>query len=294
MTNSLFLGGLLNIVDPVLGLQLYIWCWLGLFVLAGFIHLIFYFGRWKPFKALHGLYYAWKAGSNAAFIFDSNLHGELIDEKTAKCIFDYSKEEYELEIPIIPVIGKFVKYIYTKTFYYPTAYLDNIDPLHAIVYKFGGVNKDVEIARVLEGGDWERSPSVTCGGVDVDIIVDSYSWTIRESKNHKTIERYARHWNENNPTDQIHSYMKFQKYLLTNLIICPELECDLLVPWIRTQTGLPLDLQESDWAGKRRQMAEQDYNADMLLKNKLALWVLGAGVGLALLITTVRLITHFF
>lgn len=294
MVNPLFLGGIMNIVDPVIRVQLYVWMWLGFVILALLIHVGYKYGTWKNYAPLHGLYHAKKAGSNSAFIFDINLHGEMVEEKVAKCIFDYSKEGYEIEVPVIPVIGRLVHWFYVKIAYYPTAYLDNIDPLTAIVYKFGGVNQDVQIARSLEGGDWERAPSVTCGGVDVDIIIDSGNWTIRNTPEHRAVEKHARLWNSEHPTDQIHSYMKFQRYLLNNNIIAPELKADIVIPWVRTQTGLPLDLEESDWAGKRRQMAEQEYNADLIMKNKFAVWILIGGLGLSFFVIAVRLITHFF
>ena len=289
MVNVLFLGGLLNIVDPIFGLQLYIWGWVGLTVLAIFAYLGWYFAGWKPYAPLHGLYYAWKAGSNAALIFDANLIGEMVSERVAKCIFDYSKEKYEFE-GLNPVFAWF----YSKIFYYPTAYLSNIDPLSAIVFRFGKVNKDVEIARHLQGGEWERAPSVVCGGVPVDIVVDTDNWTIRNSPQHKAIENCARLWNEANTTDQIHSYSKFSRYLNAGKIQCPDVRKNATVSWVRIDTGYPLDLEESDWAGKRRQMAEQEYNADQISKNKMALWVLFGGLGLSALIVVARILMHFF
>lgn len=281
--SELFLGGLLNITDPIIGFQLYIWLWVAITIVSAIMTLLWYYGGWKPYTPLHGLYYAYKAGSNAAFIFDANLIGEMVDEKTAKCIFDYSTEEYEYE----SVLDKWLSY-------YPTAYLDNIDPLHAILYKYGGINKDVEIARHLQNGEWERSPSVICGGVPVDIIVDSDNWTIRTSPQHKAIESACRMWNELNPTDQIHSYSKFQRYLNENKLTCPDIKSTMLVSWTRIDTGFPLDLEESDWAGKRRQMAEQDFNSDLVLKNKMAIWILCGGLGIAFLLIMARLLTFFF
>ncbi len=300
MSTVLWIGGIFNIVDPVLGFPLYIWSWVGLTVFAIFAYLGWYFGGWKPYLPLHGLYWAWKHGSNAAFIFDANLIGEMVDEKTAKCIFDYSKEEYELELPEwIPTLLKGIaSWVYSKISYYPTAYLDNIDPLHAIVYKFGGVNKDVEIARRLQKGEWERSPSVVCGGVPVDIIVDADNWTIKTSPQHKAIERCARIWNDANPDDRIESYSKFQRYLYpyydskgnlqTARITCPEVKSDITVSWTRIDAGFPLDLEESEWAGKRRQMAEQEYNAKEMSMNKLALYVLFGGLGISALMILIR------
>jgi hypothetical protein len=52
-----------------------------------------------------------------------------------------------------------------------------------------------------------------------------------------------------------------------------------------------MDLEESDWAGKRRQMAEQEYNQDQISKNRMALYVLIAGVGLAALVIVIRFVS---
>lgn len=290
---AMMLGGLFNILDPVFGLPLYMWAWVLMLVFVGVSYILGYFAMWKPYLPFHGLYYAWKHGSNAAMIFDQALVGEMVDEKTAKCIFDYSKEEYEIEIPNVPpaLVG-IVSAIYTKIFYYPTQYLKNITPLEAIVYKFGNVNKDVEIARHLQDGEWERYPSINCSGVDVDIVIDTDNWTLSNSKQHKAIERCARQWNELNPKDRVESYAKFQKKLLSGEIKCPEVKPMAFVSWTRIDSGFPMDLQESDWAGKRRQMAEEQFDADQISKNKMAMWLLFGSLGLAGLVILVRLITH--
>ena len=291
MTSVLWLGGVFN--TSLFGIQLYIFGWVGLCVLAVLIHLIMYYGKWKPYGPMQGLYYSHKAGSNAAFIFDAPLHGEMVAEWEAKCIFDYSKWDYDLsDVPTIslPVIGKWLK---SWLFYYPTAYLDNIDFLHAIIFKFGKVNKNVEIARHLQGGEWERSPSVNCGGVDVDIIIDTDNWTIRTSPQHRAIEAAVTLWNETNPTDQIHSYTKFQRLLLDKKILCPEVKKEVSIDWTRIDKGLTTNMEASEYIGKKIQMAEIEYNASQMMKNKMAVYVLLGGVGLAILMIVVRLITHY-
>lgn len=285
MTSVLFFGGLFNYTDPIFGWPLYFWGWVVLLIFSALAYAFFHFGKWKAFGPMQGLYYAYKDGSNAAFIFDHSLIGEFVPERTAKCIFDYSKWNYEMP----GVSGWFKKYV----FYYPTAFLDDISPLHGLVYKFGKVNKDVAIARKLEGGEWERFPSVVCGGVPVDIIVDTDNWTIRSTHQHKAIEREALAWNENNPDDQVHSYSKFQRYLLEGKIICPELKKDHPVSWTRINAGFTTDMEATEYTGKIIQMSEQQYNEDAISKNKLGWGVLIGGVGFAILILVFRLITYF-
>ena len=309
MPTTLFLGGIFNIVDPIIGWQLYIWSWIALVVFAIFAWIGWYFGGWKPYKPFWGIWYAYKAGSNAAIIGDAALICEMISERVAKCIFDYSKEEYDLESPLLDtikplttifVVGWFARRVYNNVervinlvSYYPTAYLKNITPLHALVYKFGGVNKDVEIARHLQNGEWERYPSIETCGVDVEIIIDTDNWTIRDSRQHKAIEREARAWNKNNPTDQVHTYAKFQQKLQAGDIICPEVKKEFLVDWTRINRGFTTNMEASEYVGKTIQMSEQEYNVDTVLKNKIGFYILGGCIGIGALIIVARVAMHF-
>lgn len=299
MTNVLFLGGMFNIVDPVIGWTLYMWSWVFLIICMGASWAGWYYRGWKPFEPLHGLYYAMKNNSTVAFIFDANLIGEMLAERDAKCIFRYGEEEfeeYEIEVPDIPIpfIGNLLQRLYiwykTKFFYYPTKYLD-IPPLEALVYKIAGVNKDVDIARKLENGDWERSPSVVCTGVPVDIIIDMDNWTIRNSSQHKIIVKSARFWNDNNPTDQIHSYTKYQRYLLEGKIPIPQgLKVTHMIPWQRIDAAFPLGLEENEWAGKKRQMAKDMEDEEAGIMNRLSIYLLVGGLAIAALILIARII----
>ena len=293
MTSALFLGGIFNIVDPVFGLQIYLWGWLFLFICMVLSWIGWYYKGWKPYEALHGLYYAMKNGSTVAFIFDAHLVGEMVAERDAKCIFRYAEDEYEIDVPEYPIIRPILVWFYTKAFYYPTKYLDIPLPI-AIVYKIGGVNKDVEIARHLENGDWERSASVVCTGVPVDIIVDMDNWTVRGSKQNRAIVETARKWNELNQNDQIHSYRKFQHYILTNMIPCPqELRPMVTIPWQRIDAAFPLDLEENEWAGKKRQMAADMEEEDSGDLNRFIMWILIGGLGMAALILLLRFGSRF-
>lgn len=291
MATSLIFGGIFNIVDPILNIQLYIWAWVLILVVCVFTWIAWYYGQWKPLTPMHGIYFGRKHGSNAAFIFDLPLHGEMVAEWVAKCIFDYSKWDYALPGSTIPILGKYLTWIQKITFYYPTAFLDDIDYLHGVLYKYQGVNKNVELARKLQGGEWERTPSVSCGGVDVDIVIDADNWTIRDSPQHKAIENAGMIWNEGNPTDQIHSYTKFQRYLIAGKIVCPGIQKDISIDWTRVDKGFTTDLQASEYVGKKIQMAEETYNADELSKNRIALYVLIAGVGLAALVIIIRFVS---
>jgi len=298
---TLFLGGLFNNVDPFFGIVLYFWEWFFSLLLIVVTHVLLWHLWWRPHAPFHGLYWAWKDSTNAAFIADKNLVAEMVPERLAKCIFDYSKDEYELDIPWAdkPVIGAITRKIWTFAFYYPTRYLPNIDPITALVFKIGHVNKDVEIAISRQNGEWERYPSVICGGVPVDIVIDTDNWTLPNSKQHLAIVKSAREWNKNHPDDQVHSYTKYQKYLIEGnktgeKITCPpEIKQEFLVPWTRIEIGFPMDLEESDWAGKRRQMAaDKQRDKDQADKRQMALVIAVVGLGFAGLVVFLKAIIY--
>lgn len=290
MATTLFLGGIFNIVDPIIGFQLYIWMWVGIVILAGVAAILLHFAGWKPLTPLHGLYYEWKNGGNAVFIFDADLRGEMVPERIAKCIFDYSQYDYELPTDKIPVVGR----LYRKIFYYPTAFLDTIDPLTATVWKLGGVNKDIEIARFLQNGELERTPSVIAGGVPVDIIIDTDNWTIRTSPQHRAVERCAKEWNDMNPDDQVHTYGKFQRYLIQGKIRCSEVQTYAICPWVRIDKALPTDIEPNEWCGKEMQMAIDADEHDAGYINSIALKILLGGLAIAVLLLGARALTWFF
>jgi hypothetical protein len=291
MSTVLFMGGLFNIVDPVFQFPLYIWSWALLIIAAGVSWAFWYYRGWKPYEPLHGLYYAMRNISYVSFIFDSNLVGELVAERDAKCIFNYSDDEYEIDVPYVnhPLVGIITRWVYPRIFYYPTKYLD-IPPLQALYFRLMNSNKDVEIARLLEnGGKWERSTSVVCSGVPLDIVVDMDNWTVKSSRQHKAIVRSAIAWNLGNPDDQIHSYRKYQAYLMSGkIIVPPELHLDIIIPWQRIDAAFPLELEENEWGGKVRQMAADEENEESDAMNKLAIFLLVGGLVFALVLLLVR------
>ena len=287
---TLFLEGMFNTIDPLFGFPIYFWGWIILTIVAGVLWLAYYFLSWKPLEPLHGLYYSMRDGSSCAFIFNKDLVGELVSERDAKCIFKYAEDEYGIDVPDqfafllkIPGLRKLTMWTFTKLFYYPTLYLDNISPVEAIMYKIMGRNMDVEIAKYLEGGDWEQSASVICAGVPVEIILDMGRWTIQNSPQHRAIENYCRQWNLDHEKDQIHSYMKFQKYLFANKFDpMPEgIKISDIVPWQRIDAAFPLNFDPNEYAGKIRQMAVDIENEQKSPFNQYAVpaFLVCAGIG---------------
>ena len=298
MTEILFLGGIFNITDPVFHIQLYFWFYLLMVIVACIVYAGFRYGTWKQYAPLHGLYYAFKAGSNAAFIFGADLVGELVSERSAKCIFDYAKWQYDLSgvakgLRSRNPITRVKSFIHNRFFYYPTAFLD-IPWDKALLWKFGGVNQDVEIAKKLQNYKWEESPSVVVTGVPVDIVLDCDKWTFPNSPQHKAIEEAVSEWNDINPDDQVHSYSLFQKYMMQGKILCPPgVKRTFTVPWVRIQTAFPLNLEENIYGGDRRQTAEDIFTDETHAVNRFILPILIGGIGLAAMILIFRFAARF-
>lgn len=346
----LFFGGLFDIVDPFFGIPIYGWFWIFITFFAICTWLAFRYGVWEKYKPLWGLFYAFKAQSKAAFIFNINLVMELWSEAQAKVICDYSKCTYLLEdfdwglpknllskgisfiiLIVLMTVGILVfglggflvgliiggilcalpinyeavlKGLQKFLFYYPLAYLDpsELDWMHAILYKFGHRNMDVEIAKKLEGeSDWDQTSATTVGGTDTDQILDAGRWTIRNSIQHKEIEAFRELWNEANPNDRVESYMKFQRMLLDGKSITketkdkmlPHIEPTVTIPWIRIDSAFPVTIEDNEQAGARRQQAKDDEESSKNLINKYIPLIIGGGLGFAAIIFVVRVIFAF-
>jgi hypothetical protein len=86
--------------------------------------------------------------------------------------------------------------------------------------------------------------------------------------------------------------MKFQRYLnlgkiaLTGTlsIIKPK----TIIPWVRIDSAFPIDVEDNEQAGARRQHAEDETNADANQFNKYIPHVLGFGVLFAFVIVGIR------
>jgi len=284
MTTVLFLGGIFNIVDPFFGIQIYAWIWVILLMLAVGFWLAFRYGVWEKYRAMWGLYHAYKAMSKAAFIFNLELVLELWSEARAKCIFDYSKINYTgfEEYPWMEG-GPLRSWIERRIFNYATVYLPDLDPLLAILYKFGNRNMDVEIATHEQNGEWEDAPSsVSVSGIDTDIILDADSWTVETSRQHKEIERFAEMHNQANQTNQIHTYMKFQRLLLDGTIkqegaYLQNIKPMVTIPWSRIDAVFPIFVKDNEEGGARRQQAKDEDDADKNEFSRYIPYVLGGG-----------------
>ena len=296
------MGGLFNIADPIFGQPMYLYGFGLLLMAAGLVHLAYRYGSWEKFRPLWGMYYAFKAKSKAAFIFNRRMHAELVSEATAKCIFDYKQalsasgpvkynfdtHEYE-PLSSSGLVGKIQGIIW----YYPAAYLD-IDWAHQFLYKLGGANHDVDIAKKMQKYLWDDFPSLHSGGILIDFVLDAGNWTIRTSPEHVICERLADTWNETNPEDQIHSYAKLQKYLLMGIIPAPEgLSVVENAPWTRVDAACPTSTPSNLFAGARRQQELDDLEKRKNPYGQYIPLMAFGGLGFAALILAVRMTIHY-
>ena len=271
------MGGVLNYGDPILNQPVYIYGWIIMLVLIVLCWVVWRYPKWGAFAPFRGLYYAFKAHSQAAFIFNMGLVSEIVSEREAKCIFDYAHWSYE---------G--LSRIQAFLFNYATVFLPNIDLAHGLLYKFGGRNFDVEIAKKLQGYEWESESSVTTGGIHCDLILDADRWSVRESPQHAIVESTAEQWNDANPNDQVHAYPKFQKMLFDGRLKCPTgLKRTVLISWSRIDSCFPLGMTNKA-PGPVREMALEMENEDKVSMSQYYLPILGGGLGLAALIIIVR------
>lgn len=287
------MGGLFNITDPLFGWQLYIWGWIGFIFLSIICWVVWRYAKWEPFKPLWGLYYAYKGESHAAFIFNRGLICELLSEKDAKCIFDYSKWEYEDEswINKLPIIGRIKKIFFN----YAKVFLPELDFAHSVLYKFGGRNMDVEIAKKLQNYEWESASSVNAGGIHVDMILDADNWSVKKSPQHKAIIKHCETLNEANQTDQIHSYSKYQRLLIENKISPADgITPFVTIPWIRIDSTFPIKVGDNTTLGATRQAAIEMENEDATQLSRYYLPILVGSFGFAALILLVRIVPFIF
>jgi hypothetical protein len=327
MTAPLFLNGAFNHLDPWNIAPMYLWAlvlwWIVIIPVAWFMLKKI---KWDPFFKFHGLHYAKKNDSSCALISDDTGDTEMVAEHIAKCIFSYGEDDYEIEIPPLPLnlikiagiilvvigigliitgnltgllliligiicyaINRVVPWVYTKLFWYPTKYLKDIGFQKALLYKIGKVNFDCKIAQQLQNGEWDHYPVVNCGGIPVEMVFDSDHWCERKSRQHKAIVKSAREYNELHEKDQVHTYTKYQRYLDNGTIEKPpEINKDYLAPWIRIDQGFPTNLKNVDWAGKLRQMAKTKENKDKGELNKYTLWLIVAGIILLIFIMLLK------
>jgi hypothetical protein len=315
----LWMNGSFNHGDPWFNVPLYIWglvlWWLIVVPVTWYLLKML---KWDKFVKFHGLHYARKNDSAAVIIVDFMGEADMIAENKAKCIFDYSTDDYEIEIPAIPlniikgagvvavVIGaavilkvnwilggviiaagivayfvdRILPWLVSTLFFYPTHYLKDITWNEAIMYKIGGINYDCKIAQILQGGEWDRYPVVICGGIPVEIIYDTDQWCKKNSPQNKAIKKFARQWNLDHPDDQIHTFSKLQRYHDEGLIK------DADIPEISFEYLVPwvrIDsgfpyYPKADYDGKQRQMAQLKKKEKENISNTYIWWIVVAGV----------------
>lgn len=329
---TLWMNGAFNAGDPWMNVPLYIWglvlWWLVVLPVAWFGLKTF---KWDKYVKFHGLHYARKNDSSAVLIVDPEGNADVIAENKAKCVFDYSLDDYDVTIPDIPlnvirvgaviaaVVGfaliysgkwlfgiplvviailayfadRFVPWVVSTIFWYPTHYLPDITWQQAMMYKIGNINYDCKIAQKLQGGEWDRYPVVNCAGTLVEFLYDLNGWCKKGSPQNLAIRRFCKQWNLDHPKDQIHTFIKFQRYHDLGYIRdedVPEVKFRYVVPWVRIDSGFPY-YPKSEYEGKLRQMGQKKKNAKDEEGTKYILYVIGAAVLLFVIVVAARLVS---
>lgn len=278
------MGGVFNFTDPLFGWQIYIWGWIAVIVLTVVIWLGFRYGSWEKYKAVWGLFDAYKAESQFAFIFNAGLFCEMLGERQAKCIFNYGNWSYQ-------GVGRLKSFLFN----YATVFLPDLPLAKAILYKYGKRNLDVEIAKKMQNYEWEKYSSVSSGGIHGDIILDSDNWTIPESPQHKIIENQCELYNDTSKTDQIHAYSKYQRYLIERKLPCPDgVKAFVTIPWTRIDAAFPINVGNNETSGATRQYARELEESEGNPLVKYYLPILFGGMGFAALILILRFALKFF
>lgn len=225
MAAILFLGGIFN--KMFLGIPIFVWIIVFLLLVGMIIFSVWFFFFWWKLKPYHGHFWAHFRKTGESFVFDDNMHFDLITDRSAKVIFaETFKQAQEAE------------------------------------------------------EDRTEAPTATIGSVRADFVFDPDKWTYPNSYQHKIIEDIAEKWNDQNPTDQVRTLLKFSKYMNEGRFDASyaeelqHLKASYIVPWSRIKM-MYKDRDEAGVFGFVMTLAktlEEIQNESM---NKYALLILG-------------------
>ena len=276
---ALIFGGVFNYADPIIGFPLYAWMWIFTGLTAGVLFFALWIGMWKPLEALQGLFRAAKHNTNASLIFDQYNVGEIVDESTAKCVWDVESTDVELEGG-----GKY-------------RMLDEVPEtkLEAILRYYQGRNRTIQFVEKRECCPVERASAVRCNNVKLDLIVDLDGWTIKGSAQNRAIQTACERWNVEHEDNQCWTFAKFAKLLASGKIaVPPELHPTHMIPWDRIDREFPPEgISEAFYAGMKRQLAILMENEKGEFLQKLCIYVLVGGGILCALTLVIRLLMHY-
>jgi hypothetical protein len=236
MLEQPFLGGVFN--TAFLNVPAYLFVGLGLVIVIIALEFVMYWFYWRPFEYMHGIYRAYWDKINACFVGDLKNRYQLIAENKAKLV--HLHEDYE------KLYDDFFKDS------------DLLTKLSVWIGRKFGRNYDMKIARALEPGLPDRS-IVHAGGIDVDLIFDFDTWLYTNTPQRKEMIRVTDAWNDMNPTDEIYTVFKFQRYLLDgkfdNIYNHDILKKTVKIPWPRIKAAFPT--KGATTPGYERQRAKE-------------------------------------
>lgn len=86
MAFSLFLNGIFNLT--YFGIPYYAWIIVFMLIVEAIVGALFYFFFWLRLKPYHGVFWSHVKKMGGSFVFDENMHFDLITERSSKVIFN--------------------------------------------------------------------------------------------------------------------------------------------------------------------------------------------------------------
>jgi len=272
-----FLDGLLNVA--YFGIPTYAFFIAGVAGMILLVEVLFRKAYWQPFERLHGVWYAYKNGTNAVFVGDMKNRYELIAEHKAKLV--HLASDYRQLYP---------------------AYLDRVrakNPQQWLALKVQilfGRNIDMLIAKEMERYIQEK-PIGFAGAVPIEVIADFDNWIYEDTPQRREMIECVDKWNEANPDDEIYTVRKFQDYLMKgsfdSVFTFNYIKKEVFVPWSRIEAAIPPEEAEAEYSGYEFQRAKDLEEEVKGEKTKYMLMIIGMTIIFGILMFVGRFL-HFF
>lgn len=279
---GMFLGGILNYLDPIVGWQLYVWVIIGMLVLCGIVYALMYYIVWSPLQCVGGIFYGLKTRTHAALVLSKSRRADIITETEAKAIFDVENpNDFEYD----GSLGRIKDYPSAE---HPENFFD------ALERKITGRNRTLQYIEAITNQPIPREGHASVSGCPLEIVSDEDDWTVKGSRQNNAIRDACLDWNSKHPDDLILTYLQFRDKVLTNQMPCPRgVQMTTTISWKRIDDSFPLIINPNAAAGRIREISGLLKAQDKKEVAKYALYILVLSFGLAGLIMIYKLVVHF-
>lgn len=151
----LFFGGALN--KMMYGVPYYLWAIVVIMIVGAMIISMWYFFFWWKLKPYHGVFWSHVFKIGASFVFDENMHFDLITERSAKVIFNETfkeaqeAEEDRTEAPTASIGSVRCDFIFDPDKWtYPSSYQHKI--IEDIAERWNNVHPEDQVRTLLKFG----------------------------------------------------------------------------------------------------------------------------------------------